>query len=1009
VLVRKTVTVLFCDVTESTRLGESLDPETHRRVISRYFEEMSAAIGAHGGTVEKFIGDAVMAVFGVPTVHEDDAMRAVRAAADMRDRLRELNEELEQSYGVRLEMRIGVNTGEVVAGDGASGHSLVTGDAVVIAKRLEEAAPPGQILIGKATYPLVRDAVDAGPLQTFRAKGKSEPVPSRRVDEVHPRVAGIARRHDAPLVGREAELRRLADELARAERDRSCRLLTLLGPAGIGKSRLARELLTSSADRATTLLGRCLPYGEGITFWPLVDIVRTAGGEESVRALLGKSDEGQLAAERVLAAIGATEGSASAEETFWGVRRYVEALARERPVVLCIEDLHWAEPTLLDLVDYLAGWVHDTPLVILCLARPDLLERRPAWSAPRENASIVALEPLSDAAAEALIAGLSGGEDLDPETRVRIADAAEGNPLFLEQLAAMAAETVGGERLPVPPSVQAVISERLDRLPVEERAVIECAAVAGKQFLRGAVVDICPAPARSSVGPALRELVRKGLVRPDLSMTAREDGFRFGHVLIRDVAYEAMPKELRAELHERFPDWIEQNAGGRATELEEIVAYHLEQAHRYRTELGPADARTRELGRRAAALLGRAGSRALDRGDMPAAVTLLQRALALEQPGGPNGALLRTQLGSALMKTGAFERAGVVLDDAVELARESGDRGTELRATIERQFQRSFTVPEKAADEDRRVAETAIPELERLGDRRTLGRAWWLLSESHVIGSRWAERADALERAIAHAKSAAAGADASGYGALLAQALYYGPTPVPEAIARCEELRRSAHGPGTEAAVGTTLAALHAMEGRLDEARDLYAESISAYERLGLDFSRAARSHLGAQIELLGGDARAAARELRYACATLEAMGERGVRSTLSGFLADVLCGLGEDEEAARLVSFTEEAAGPADVVPQVLWRRVRARLLARKEDGGRGLELAREAVERAAETDYLDFRGDTLRCRAEVLAATGREQEAAAALEEARQAYERKGNTVSARMVRDLNERSRR
>ena len=253
------------------------------------------------------------------------------------------------------------------------------------------------------------------------------------------------------------------------------------------------------------------------------------------------------------------------------------------------------------------------------------------------------------------------------------------------------------------------------------------------------------------------------------------------------------------------------------------------------------------------------------------------------------------------------------------------------------------------------------------------------------------------------------GADASGYGALLAQALYYGPTPVPEAIARCEELRRAAHGPGTEAAVGTTLAALHAMEGRLDEARDLYAESISAYERLGLDFSRAARSHLGAQIELLGGDAHAAARELRDACATLEAMGERGVRSTLSGFLADVLCGLGEDEEAARFVSFTEEAAGLADLVPQVLWRRVRARLLARNEDRERALELAEEAVERAAQTDYLDFRGDTLRCHAEVLAAAGREQEAAAALEEARQEYERKGNTVSARMVRDLKERSQR
>jgi class 3 adenylate cyclase/tetratricopeptide (TPR) repeat protein len=1007
VLVRKTVTVLFCDVTESTRLGESLDPETHRRVMSRYFDEMSAAIEHHGGTVEKFIGDAVMAVFGVPTIHEDDALRALRAAAEMRQRLRRLNTELEPAYGLTLQMRIGVNTGEVVAGDPAAGHNLVTGDAVVIAKRLEEAAPPGEILIGKATYPLVRDAIDAGPLQKFRAKGKREDLSSRRVDEVRLGEAGIARSFDTPLVGRGDELMRLADELAQAERERTCRLLTVLGPAGIGKSRLAQELLTSAADRATTLTGRCLPYGEGITFWPLVDIVRAAGGEDAVRRVLGDGEEGRLAAERVLAGIGAGESSASAEETFWGVRRYLEALARERPVVLCLEDLHWAELTFLDLIDYLAGWVHDAPLVILCLARPDLLERRPAWSAPRENASILALDPLSDDATAELLAGLVGAGKLDDSTRARIAEAAEGNPLFLEQLAAMAAESGGGAELAVPPSIQAVISERLDRLPRDERAVIECAAVAGKQFLRSAVVDICPTAERPTVGPALRELVRKGLVRPDVSVTERDDGFRFGHVLIRDVAYEAMPKELRAELHERFPDWIEQNAGERATEFEEIAAYHLEQAHRYRTELGTANDRTRELARRAASLLGRAGGRALDRGDMPAAMTLLERAVALEADNGSR-ALLLTRLGSALMKTGRFESAAAVLDDAVEQARAEGDRRTELRATIERQFQRSFTAPDGAAAENRRVAEAVIPELEQLDAPRTLARAWWLLSESHVIESRWGERAQALEQAIAHASRIPEGrADVSGYGALLAQALYYGPTPASEAIGRVLELQSAAYGPGIEAALGTTLAALQAMEGRIAEARRLYADSIHVYERLGLDFSRAARSHLGAQIELLAGDPERAARELREANATLEAMGERGVRSTLAGFLADVLCGLGEDDEADRLAAFTEEAAGSADVVPQVLWRRVRARMRARAGDHGTALALAEDAAERAAATDYLDFRADTLLALAEVQGSAGESDAASTALAEAKRLYERKGNIVAARNVISLAERS--
>ena len=462
-----------------------------------------------------------------------------------------------------------------------------------------------------------------------------------------------------------------------------------------------------------------------------------------------------------------------------------------------------------------------------------------------------------------------------------------------------------------------------------------------------------------------------------------------------------MPKELRAELHERFPDWIEQNAGERALELEEIAAYHLEQAHRYRSELGPADERTRELARRAASMLGHAGGRALDRGDVPAAVTLLDRALGLEHAAGGERGLLLTRLGSALMKSGQFERAGVVLDDAIEQARAEGNRATELRATVERQFQRSFTAPDGAADEDRRVAEAAIPELEQLDAPRSLARAWWLLSESHVIGSRWGERAAALERAIAAARlSSSGGADVSGYGALLAQALYYGPTPVPEAISRCTELRKAAYGPGTEAALGTTLAALYAMEGRIDDARKLYGESIEAYERLGLHFSRAARSHLGAQIELLGGDPAAAARELRAGCETLEAMGERGVRSTLSGFLADVLCELREDEEAWLLTRFTKEAAGSADLLPQVLWRRVEARLRSRDGELEDALVLAQEAVDRAETTDYLDFHADTRLALAQVAAAAGETSLAEAALMDAKRLHERKGNAVAVRRV---------
>jgi tetratricopeptide (TPR) repeat protein len=568
----------------------------------------------------------------------------------------------------------------------------------------------------------------------------------------------------------------------------------------------------------------------------------------------------------------------------------------------------------------------------------------------------------------------------------------------------MAAESDGGRELTVPPSIKAVISERLDRLPREERSVIECAAVTGKQFLRGAIVDICPTTEQPFVGPALRELVRKDLVRPDVSFTGRDDGYRFGHVLIRDVAYEAMPKELRAELHERSSDWIEQNAGERALELEEIAAYHLEQAHRFRRELGAFDERTRELGRRAASLQGRAGRRAFAKGDMPAAVSLLARAVELGAAGEPGRPLLLTELGSALMKTGQFERAGTVLDEAIEGARVEGDRVTEIRATIERQFQRSFASPEGAAREDRLIAEAAIQELDTLDDPVGLAKAWWLLSEAHGIAGRWGARAEALEAALAHARrDPDARAQASTYASLLGQSLLYGPTPVNEAIVRCEELRAETHGPAPQAALGTTLAALYAMTGRIEEGRSLFAESIAKLELLGLRHSLAARRHVGAQIELLAGDPEAAVRQLTAGYETLAEMGEHGVRSTLAGFLADILSALGALEEAEQFAAFTEHTAGAGDTVAQVLWRRARARLEARNGERESALLLAREAVDRAALTDYLDFRADTLLTLAEVLSASGDDGAAASALDEATRLYDQKGNIVSKRNAAEL------
>ncbi|HEX6700500.1 MAG TPA: adenylate/guanylate cyclase domain-containing protein, partial [Gaiellaceae bacterium] len=471
--IRKTVTVLFCDVVDSTARGERVDPEALRRVMSRYFDEMRAAVEAHEGTVEKFIGDAVMAVFGVPAVHEDDALRAVRSADEMRRRLADLNRELEGVWGVQLQIRIGINTGEVVAGDPSESSTIVTGDVVNTAKRLQEAAEPGSVLIGHDTYGLVAGAVrvtepNGGAL---RLKGKSEPFAAWQLHEVDPSAAGIRRRLDGPFVGRRSELGLLVDALARVEGERTCRLFTVLGAPGLGKSRLARELAAQAEPRATFLTGHCLAYGEGITFWPLGEIVREAGGEQALREALEGTADAQVVLERVRGALGEPGSHAAGEETFWAVRKLFEALARTRPLVVCFEDIHWAEPTLLDLIEYLAGWIRDAPVLLVCTSRRELVDRRPGWLAPRAHAGAVALEPLSDAESEALLRAV--GEGVSEEARARIAEAAEGNPLFVEQMAAMAAEAGEGAPLAVPPTIQALLAARLDRLEPEERAVIE--------------------------------------------------------------------------------------------------------------------------------------------------------------------------------------------------------------------------------------------------------------------------------------------------------------------------------------------------------------------------------------------------------------------------------------------------------------------------------------------------------------------------------------------------------
>src|SRR5436190_12223662 len=749
---RRTVTVLFADVADSTPLGERLDPESLRRVMSGFFEGMSTVLERHGGTVEKFIGDAVMAVFGIPELHEDDALRAVRAATELRQALAELNEELERDLGVRIGIRVGINTGEVVAGDGTGGQMLATGDAVNVAKRLEEAARTGEILLGEPTRRLVENAVVLERRDELTLNGKSDPHFAWNVLAVIEGASAYARRLDAPLIGREDELQLLRDAYEGAVEANACRLFTVVGPAGIGKSRLAAELCASLRDTATILTGRCLAYGDGITFWPLVEIVGALGSDEGVRELLGEAEDADLVATRVLGAVGTSPASPGGE-TFWAVRRLFEELARERPLVVVLEDVHWAEPTLLDLLEYLAGWIHDAPVLLLCIARPDLLDERPGWLT--QTGGGVVLEPLTDEQSRRLLDEIAQEWPLDTTAREHITEAAEGNPLYLEQMAAMLAE--GGPTHAIPPTIHALIASRLDRLPPDERSVLESAAVAGKHFVRSALRRLLGESDDALVDKSLLSLARKDLLT---ARPGREDAYRFRHVLIRDAAYAGIPKELRARLHERYADWAANTRAGKAGDVDEIVGYHLEQAVRYRQQLGPLDDDGVALGRRAAEILGAAGRRAFARDDVPAAVNLLDRALALATNEDPARLELMRQLSTSLWSLGEVARAEALLKGLIDAAGAAGDRRYELYGALQQMSWR-FSRDEAGWAEMASVAEEARTAFEEAGDDFGLAQAWRHLASTLHARCRFGEAADAAERALEHARRANAAREES--------------------------------------------------------------------------------------------------------------------------------------------------------------------------------------------------------------------------------------------------------
>ena len=838
-----------------------------------------------GGTIEKFIGDAIMAVFGLPVLHDDDALRAVRASLEMRDALAWLNAESTGARGVTLAARIGINTGEVMAGDASTRQTLVTGDAVNTAARLEQAASAGEILLGPDTWRLVRDVVTVERIEPIGAKGKAEPIPAVRLVSVDRAPGGLSLRFDAPLLGRGSELDRLHSAFEQTVADRRTALVAILGPAGVGKSRLLAEFVSTLAGRARILRGRCLAYGDGITYWPLRELLLAvagirdsdspAAGSEKLREMLDGAPNGALVVDRLATAIGLSTERASSDEIFWAVRRMLEHLARSGPLVVVIEDIHWAEPTLLELIDQVVRSTRGVALLVVCLARPELLDRVPDFAVGGRTSMTISVDALAPEVATHLIQVLPGGVRLPADLRDRILATAEGNPLFIEEMLRMLLEDgllgasvdsaavrgpLGG--VVVPPTIQALMAARLDRLPAHERSAAQRASVVGRVFEKPAVVALTPRDSRPTVPETLMALVRKQLVTPEQVALSAEEAFKFRHVLVRDAAYAALAKSERAELHERFADWLEDVVGDRAVEYEELLGYHLRQAHGYRVELREPVAHTEAIGERAAVHLTNAGRRARARGDSTAAVQLYRQAEALPLFDAVIRGELLLDLGLALSDVGLAADAQGPAEAVLALATETGNRGLAARArllTIDHEGQFGAAAP--ALETEIRLA---LTDAEASRDDRALAEAWQAKSMNSWNQGQIERSDDEGRRSLIHARAAGDPRYELEVELNLLVEMFAGPLPAEEFLsASAAFLKRAASYPTVRAEGLGLVAVTEAMLGRFKAARDHAWQSIETLLDLAQFYPTVNARTFLAWTERLAGDLSVAESVLR--------------------------------------------------------------------------------------------------------------------------------------------------
>ena len=991
-LARRPVTVLCVALQLMPSPGAALDPETHGAVTEHMVAGLTAVLERHGGKLAASDSEHLMGVFGVATLHEDDALRAVRASLEAREALTAEAGTLPRHYRANLLYRFGLATGEALVG--GSGPLGFAGDVGAQAVMLAEAAGPGQILISRQTRQLAAGAIETDGIGPDRFLLRS----------AHAGLRPLAVRLDVPLVGRGEELRRLEGAYAQAAREQVTMTVTVIGEAGLGKTRLAQEFAGAIGHKAHVLTGRCLHYGEGITFRPLQEVIRQAGdgdSPESIKAVLDGEPDAAAVAEQLHCALGpGNQGSTAAAEIFWAVRRFLEALARRRPLLVVFEDLHWAEPTFLDLVESLGLQAGRSPIVVVCIARPELLDHRPAWAAEADRAVSIYLTPLGEDPAAALLDSLSADHRITPSTRARLIDTAGGNPLYLEQLAVSLSEQSGRDIRPaLPPTIQALLSARLQRLGPGASSVLVRAAIVGKDFGEPEIRELLPAEARAPLSRNLQTLVAKGLVQRGPGRNPHEE-YSFRHILIHEAAYRSIPKSLRAELHHRYADSLEAIFSDPFPGRSEILGFHLEQSVRYRNELWPADAESAALSLRAAAYLDTAGRAAHDRGDDVAAVNLLDRAIALLRGDDPQLGPLYTSLGTALIEAGQFDKAKATLDHAQRITAANGDDRLHAHARVEALLLGLELDPDAAVMEITR----ALPDLRREFDRSLddLGvcRTLQLEAALHWNHARSAAAEYAWQRAAEYARKVNDRRQLAEILGWLASVALWGPTPVPTGIRRCKAyLDEIGNHPIGRAVILHHLAGLYAMQDDVAAAEATLNSAKTLLDTLGPTMTGTI-TQPASLIAMLAGDPATAEKHLRREYDSLQQMGERRILATTAVTLAKVIAAQSPSryDEATHLIEISREAPGGEDLSAQAVSQGLMARVLADRGDVREAEELARSAVALAAQTDLLSEHADILLDLAHVLAAGGRVPDARAAAAEAVDLYQRKGNLPGVR-----------